>query len=99
MSLYIILAIYGLYYFLAQSDIFSRIRFWIITIHPFFNDLFNCPFCLGFYCSIIMNAVVSKFDYNLLILGLAGAASTLIIHKALTLINALGEYYYNKINE
>lgn len=50
----ILLTIIGLTFFFKESTIFSSIRNYLMNQHHVFFELFQCPFCLGFWSALIL---------------------------------------------
>ena len=77
-----LLAVFGIVFFLKETDITSRLRILLISTHPIIGNLFDCYFCLGFWTSIFLYPLTHIYHYSIVdhsLFSFAGAASSFII--------------------
>jgi hypothetical protein len=83
-----LLAIFGLAFFLKESDgpfdLMAKLRNALMRnkyLGVFFYKLFSCYFCCGFHCGYLIYLLINKnWQFNLFICwGLAGGVSCLIL--------------------
>lgn len=100
--IYHLLATYALVFLITQTEgpfgIISFIRNILMRnsiVGVFFYKLFECPFCLGFWCSILVYFLhESVWQWNLVLFwGLTGAISSLILDSVITKLNNINQNY------
>ena len=87
-----LLACFGLTYFLKESDAFSKIRGWLISLSPLFYHLFSCYFCTGFWAGVVIYAMTMQgFSIcDMMVNGFASAATALVGQTALERFSSPG---------
>ena len=76
------LSAYYITSFIVESMMFKPIRDFIKSFGSFFDELFSCMFCMGFWVGVLHSLLLqidSPFAFSICACGLAG--STWIIHS------------------
>ncbi len=83
-TIFTILSIFSVYFILSQSTLLDKPRNWLIQKHPFFYELFYCPYCLtthaGWLTYFLLNSYRSYNVHDLLLWVLASGPIGLIIN-------------------
>jgi hypothetical protein len=75
-----VLAIYGIYWFISESDLMSGIRNFLFLRSAFLTKLLTCSFCCSFWCALLV-FFLHQWAYGVIFIwGFGGAAIGHLLH-------------------
>lgn len=77
-----LLSCYGIWFLIVESSILVRPRSLVLKI-PFVEKMFNCPFCSGFWTSLIPSFYYLNNIYDVGFHAIAAAAFIIIVEATI----------------